>query len=108
MECGECSQGFAVGIGMVDRETTGSLSFRHLDVSQAGQYQIELTYVRNGLGDKIIHIQVNDEPSFPVKALMREWNWITIPVTLHSGDNTVTVSYSGNGMFNIDKIRLHR
>jgi hypothetical protein len=74
----------------------------------AGTYKVELTYVQNGLGDKRIGIQVNDAAEFTVKALMRDWNWVTISVSLHSGDNTVTVSYSGKGAFDIDKIRLLR
>jgi alpha-galactosidase len=108
LDCGECSQGFAMSIGGVDGQTDGSLSFRHVVVDQAASYKVELTYVRNGLGDKTIYIQVNSAPPFPVKALMREWNWVTVPVNLQAGDNTITVSYSNKDKFNIDKLRLFR
>jgi alpha-galactosidase len=108
LNCGECSRGFGVSIGAADGQTGGSLEFRHLTVPDAGKYTMDLTYVRNGLGDKTIHVRVNNARPFPVKALMREWNWITIPIDLRAGDNSVTVSYSGRGMFNIDKIRLLR
>lgn len=106
--CGECSRGFAVSIGGLEKQTQGELTIAGLAVPQAGVYKLDLTYVRNGLGDKLIDVQVNRKTPFQVKALMREWNWITIPVKLHAGVNTVTFSYSGKDAFNIDKVRLSR
>ncbi len=106
--CGECSRGFAVSIGGVDGHDQGSLILNRLDVPETGSYQLDLTYVRNGLVDKWIAVRVNDGTSSKVKALMREWNWVSIPVTLHAGRNTVAFTYSGTDTFNIDKVRLTR
>lgn len=108
LACGECSQGFAVSIGGVGGHDQGSLIFSRFDVPEDGSYKLDLTYVRNGLGDKSVEVQVNGDAPFKVKALMREWNWVTIPVRLHAGKNTVALTYSGKGTFNIDKVRLTR
>jgi alpha-galactosidase len=108
LDCGECSRGFGISIGNIDGATEGSLTIDRLDVPEAGEYKLELTYVRNGLGDKMIGMQVNGGTSSQVKALMREWNWVTIPVMLHAGRNTVTFTYAGKNVFDIDKVRLTR
>lgn len=108
LNCGECSRGFAVSIGGINGKSQGSLTIDRLDVPQSGTYELDLTYVRNGLGDKMIGMRVNDSAPFQVKALMREWNWVTVPVTLHAGRNTVVFTYSGTDTFNIDKVRLTR
>lgn len=108
LACGECSRGFAVSIGAIDGHHQGSLVFDQLVVPTAGTYKLYLTYVRNALGDKMIGVQVNGGTPFAVKAPMREWNWVTIPVKLHAGNNSVAFTYSGQGTFNIDKMRLTR
>lgn len=108
LDCGECSRGFGVRLGGVDGATKGKLTFNELTVPEAGIYQVEVTYVRNGLADKMIDVTVNDGQPIQVKALMREWNWVTIPVDLHAGKNSVSLSYTGNDSFNVDKVRLYR
>jgi hypothetical protein len=108
LACGECSRGFAVSIGAVDAEHRGSLTLDRVDVSEGGDYRLDLTYVRNGLGDKRIGVAVNGGTPAQIKALMREWNWVTVPVKLHAGANSITISYEGNDTFDIDMIRLRR
>jgi alpha-galactosidase len=120
LECGECSQGFAVSMGGLNQTDSprpdleveghpgGSLTFRQLMVPLSGPYQLELTYVRYGLAFQKIDVQVDEESSFQVRVAPRAWGWVKIPVLLHAGDNTVTVSYFGNDEFNLDKMRLVR
>jgi hypothetical protein len=108
LDCGECSRGFAIRIGHVGGQNGGSLSFDKLVVPKAGLYRLYVTYVRNGLGNKTLDVRVNGRLPRHVTALMREWNWVTIPVMLHAGRNSVTLSYSGKGTFDIDKVRLAR
>ncbi len=107
LTCGECSQGFGVSIGHVDGKVAGSLTFRDLRVAQAGRYQVELTYVRSGAEDKTIGVRVDDAPSFE-KRLLRTGNRVVIPVELAAGENSLTVTYAGDGTVNVDGMRLFR
>jgi hypothetical protein len=108
LACGECSRGFAVSLGAVDAEHGGSLTLDRVDVPEAGDYRLVLTWVRNGLGDKMIGVAVNGGTPVQIKALMREWNWVTVPVKLHAGANTITISCEGNDTFDIGIFRLRR
>ena len=103
LACGECSRGYAMAVGG-DRQA-GALRFPHIAVNKGGAYNLRLLYTRNGLEDKQIGVTVNGQAQ-QVKALMRSWNWVDVPVTLRDGDNTVEVSYGGKLPFYLDWISL--
>jgi hypothetical protein len=108
VNCGKCSKGFAIRLGNIDGQTSGSLIFRQMQIDQVGLYKVTLTSARNFPDIKAVHVYVNNAPPLPAKALMREGNDITIPVDLAAGDNRITVSYAGKETFDIDKLRLFR
>jgi hypothetical protein len=84
----------------------GGLRFEHIHADKPGSYQAEILYVRNGLEDKTISISVNGEQSTAVRAIMRSWNVITVPVTLRAGENSLTITYQGALGFDLDCISL--
>ncbi len=104
--CGECSRGYAVHLGG-DGES-GSLRFRNIRVTEEGDYQLRLLYVRNGLEDKMVSIMINDGAPMQVSAIMRSWNYTNIPLKLKAGENTIDVGYSGVLGFDLDRIELSR
>ena len=104
--CGECSRGYAMQLGGDGK--AGGLRFRNIHVSQRGEYQLRLLYVRNGLEDKTISVTVNDAAPVEVHAIMRSWNAVTMPVELKVGENTIIVRYGGAQPFYLDRIELSR
>ncbi len=102
--CGECSSGYALQVG--GEGHTGGVRFEHIRAVQAGTYQLRMLYVRNGLEDKMISVKVNETPSIPVRAIMRSWNVVIVPIKLRAGDNSITVSYRGAFGFDLDRIEL--
>jgi hypothetical protein len=102
--CGECSSGYAMQLGGEGR--AGALRFEHIHADKPGSYQAEILYVRNGLEDKTISVSVNGEQSTAVRAIMRSWNVITVPVTLRAGENSLTITYQGALGFDLDCISL--
>ena len=99
--CGECSRGYAMALG--GDKQGGGLRFSKIQIDHAGTYTLRLLYTRNGLEDKQIDLEINGRP-MQVKAIMRSWNWVDIPIALGEGDNTVTVSYTGERPFFLDWI----
>ncbi len=104
--CGECSSGYALTLG--GGGETGAVEFTHIHADAAGTYRMRLLYVRNGLEDKIIEVSVNGGPAVKVKAIMRSWNIVTVPVSFRVGENSIRVSYTGARAFDIDKMDLVR
>ena len=104
--CGECSKGYAVHLGG-DGEL-GSLRFRDIRVTQEGEYQLRLLYVRNGLEDKTVTLSINDGAPMQVLAIMRSWNYTVIAVKLKAGVNSIDVGYRGVFGLNLDKVELSR
>lgn len=102
--CGECSHGYALALGGDGDE--GGVRLTHIQVANAGTYQLQLLYVRNGLEDKTIDISVNGAAPQQVKAIMRSWNQVTVPVHLDSGDNTVEIRYRGAMSFYLDNVTV--
>lgn len=98
--CGECSQGYALALGGNGAE--GGVRLTHIQVAKSGTYQLQLLYVRNGLEDKMIDVSANGAPPQQVKAIMRSWNQVTVPLELKSGENTVDIRYRGAMSFYLD------
>ncbi len=103
--CGECSKGYAMAIGGSDQR--GDLRFSKIVVPSAGDYTLRVLYVRNGLEDKQIGLDVNGAQT-KVLAIMRSWNWLDIPVRLRAGENQIGISYSGRRSFYLDQVSLIR
>lgn len=101
--CGECSAGYAMALGA--ETAAGSLRLQKIEAPTAGAYTVRILYTRNGLEDKQISLSVNGNVS-EVKAIMRSWNWVDIPVLLKAGDNEIIVSYKGKDSFYIDELTL--
>jgi len=103
--CGECSRGYAMAIG--GNGEGGRLRLTGVVVPSAGSYTLRVQYTRNGLEDKKIGITVNGQSSEAL-AIMRSWNWVDVPVTLHAGENILELSFSGARSFKVDKLTLYR
>jgi len=103
--CGECSRGYAVGLA--DKNRPGSLHISNIVVPVAGLYTLRVQYVRNGIADEEIGIDVNGVKTKAL-ALMRSWNWVDVPITLQAGENDITLSYKGEQPFCVDKMTLLR
>jgi len=103
--CGECSRGYAVGLA--DKNRPGSLHISNIVVPVAGLYTLRVQYVRNGIADEEIGIDVNGVKTKAL-ALMRSWNWVDVPITLQAGENDITLSYKGEQPFYVDKMTLLR
>jgi alpha-galactosidase len=106
LTCGECSSGYAITLGGEGK--TGAVEFSHIHADVPGTYQMRLLYVRNGLEDKMIQVFVNGGSGLKVKAIMRSWNIVTVPVSFHVGENSIRVSYTGARGFDLDKMDLVR
>ena len=104
--CGECSSGYALQFG--GQKQAGGVRFDHIHADKSGTYDLQLVYVRNGLEDKMISITANQDRAEMVRALMRSWNAMTIPVHLQAGQNSILVSYTGTLGFDLDRITLSR
>jgi hypothetical protein len=102
--CGECSGGYALQFG--GQNQPGGVRYSHIHADRAGTYDLQLTYVRNGLEDKMISISINDAHPHAVRAVMRSWNAMKIPVHLQAGENSITLSFMGALGFNLDFIAL--
>lgn len=102
--CGECSNGYAMQLGGEGR--AGGVRFEHIHADKAGSYQLEILYVRNGLEDKTVSVTVNGEQPTQVRAIMRSWNVITVPVNFRAGENSLTITYQGALGFDLDSISL--
>ena len=83
----------------------GAVQFTKLTLPRSGVYTLRLLYVRNGLEDKEIGLRVNGQEQ-QVKAIMRSWNWVEVPVSLQAGDNAIEVSYAGKLPFYLDWLSL--
>ncbi len=103
--CGECSRGYAVGLA--DKNRPGSLHISNIVVPMAGLYTLRVQYVRNGIADEEIGIDVNGVKTKAL-ALMRSWNWVDVPITLQAGENDITLSYKGEQPFYVDNMTLLR
>lgn len=103
--CGECSRGYAVGLA--DKNRPGSLHISNIVVPVAGLFTLRVQYVRNGIADEEIGIDVNGVKTKAL-ALMRSWNWVDVPITLQAGENDITLSYKGEQPFYVDKMTLLR
>ena len=103
--CGECSRGYAVGLA--DKNRPGSLHISNIVVPVAGLYTLRVQYVRNGIADEEIGIEVNGVKTKAL-ALMRSWNWVDVPITLQAGENDITLSYKGEQPFYVDNMTLLR
>jgi alpha-galactosidase len=108
LSCGECSRGFGISMGGISGQTHGALTVQWLDIPDAGNYKLDITYLRNNFRDRPIAIQVNGEAPLQIKVPSREWGWVTVPMTLRAGDNSIKISYTGTDTFTIDKFRLRR
>jgi hypothetical protein len=104
--CGECSRGYAMQLG--GQGAAGGVRFEHIHADNAGAYQLQILYVRNGLEDKVLSVSVDGEQPTPVRAIMRSWNVVTVPVTLRRGENNITITYAGTLPFDLDRIALSR
>ncbi len=101
--CGECSHGYAMALGGDNQ--AGALQFPRVTVQTGGRYTLRLLYIRNGLEDKQLGINVNGQ-EHKVKAIMRSWNWVDVPITLHDGENRIKVTYDGKLAFDLDWISV--
>jgi alpha-galactosidase len=108
LECGECSASFGMAIGgsASEEEASGALVFPHLNTPRAGRATLQLFFLRNGLEDKNVTVQINDAEPVPLKILTFVWNSVDVPVDLKAGDNTVTVRYTGKSSFYLDRIKI--
>ena len=102
--CGECSSGYALQLGGGNQP--GGVRFARIHADKSGTYDLQLIYVRNGLEDKMVSITVNQDRAQVVRAIMRSFNAMTIPVHLQAGDNSIVVSYTGTLGFDLDRITL--
>ena len=105
VECGECSASFAMAIGSGGSEAS-SLIFPQVNVPQSGNYTLRLFFVRNGQGDRNIAVQVNEDKSVTIKTLSFVWGSVDVAAQLKKGDNSVGVKYSGNGSFDLDRMKM--
>lgn len=103
--CGECSRGYAMALG--GQNQVGSLHFSKIVIPKAGEYTMRVLYVRNGLENKHLTVNVNGEKT-TVLAIMRSWNWVDVPVQLRAGSNNVTISYGGKDSLYLDKVTFLR
>jgi alpha-galactosidase len=111
LSCGECSQGYGMTLGGTYAGVSGDsggILFRHIQAQTAGKYELHIHYVRNGLEDKLIQVAVNSGAPTQVRAIMRSWNTVTIPVQLHVGENSVSIVYTGALGFDLDKVGFSR
>ena len=107
LECGECSESFGVAIGgsSSGEETGGGLVFPQVTMPRAGHYTLQLFFLRNGLEDKSVTVQINDAEPTPHKIQTFVWASVDVPVDLKSGNNVVTVRYAGKSSFYLDRIK---
>ena len=103
--CGECSSGYAMALG--GEGARGELRFRKINVPARGAYTLRLAYTRNGLEDKQITVSVNGAQT-TVRAVMRSWDSVELPITLDAGSNEIAVSYAGQRSFYLDRLGLSR
>lgn len=112
LQCGDCSQGFAVALGGETTENPkaemGSVIFRGVGVPKAGKYKMELTVVHEGVSGEAFRIQVNQGAPISAEAPHGASGRVTVPVALSGGENTIMVSASGKAPFDIDTIRIFR
>ena len=110
LPCGECSKGYAMTLGGATPGdgSSGAIAFQQIRAEAAGLYQMSILYVRNGLEDKLLDISVNGGPPVQVRAIMRSWNTVTVPISLRAGDNTVAIAYTGALGFHLDKVDFLR
>ncbi|MCL2661129.1 MAG: alpha-galactosidase, partial [Acidobacteriaceae bacterium] len=103
--CGECSQGFAIALSGSNKP--GSLKIGNVVVPSAGAYVLRLLFVRNGMGDRPISVKVNGA-EIQTKALSTSWGKTDVPITLQSGDNEITISFTGDRELYLDRAELLR
>ena len=111
LTCGECSYGYAMTLGGTvagTRGESGAITFKDIQADSAGQYEMRILYVRNGLEDKDIDMSVNGEAPTKVRAIMRSWNTVAVPVQLRSGENSVSIGYAGALGFDLDRVEFSR
>jgi alpha-galactosidase len=104
--CGECSQGYALTLGGDD--AAGGVRFEHIRVDVVGTYQMQMLYVRNGLEDKEVDVSVNAAAPTKVRAIMRSWNTVTVPVVFRAGENSVEIRYQGKLGFDLDNVEFYK
>ncbi len=103
--CEECSRGYAMALG--GDKQPGSLRISNVNVQTAGEYTLRVQYTRNALEDKQIGVTVNGA-EIMVRALMRSWNCVDVPLNLRAGINDIDVSYGGQQSFYVDQMILLR
>ena len=71
-------------------------------------YAVKIFYFRKDLEEKPISVLVNGDPALMVQANTRSGISVTVPISLHTGDNSIRLGYSGTSGFDLDKIELLR
>ena len=107
LPCPECSHGYSVALQGVKENSQGSsLRFTHIVVPASGAYDLNITYVYNGLGKKTVNVQTNQSDPVPVTLPYAIYANQNAPIELHQGDNSILLTFSGSVAVNIDKIRI--
>jgi alpha-galactosidase len=108
LECGECSASFGMAIGGNDKgeEASGALVFPDVNTPHAGRYTLKLFFLRNGLEDKSVSVQINDAAPASLKIQSFVWSSADVPVGLKAGNNVITVRYAGKTSFYLDRILI--
>lgn len=105
LTCGECTHGYAVGIGGGGK--AGGLRFSNIAVEAPGEYVMRFRYTRSGAEKKKVHISTNGH-SQDVPVERKSLDSFDVPVELERGSNTIEISYEGDVPFYVDNLMVLR
>ena len=77
----------AIGGSVTGEEASGALVFPQVNAPGAGHYTLQLFFLRNGLEDKSVTVQVNDGEPVTLKIQTFVWSSVDVPVDLQTGNN---------------------
>jgi hypothetical protein len=107
LPCPECSQGYAVSLREKAPGTeASSIEFTHINAQRPGTYGMTIGYAHSGLDAKTVQVSVNEGRPVNVQLDQYVYGSKTVPVELKKGANSITLSYSGTGSLDIDRITI--
>jgi alpha-galactosidase len=107
IKCGECSRAYAMALNGGNNGEESSLTFRHVDVDQAGKYKLDVVFVQNGIDKKTVRLLVNSKNPVDLVLPVDMYASVQVPIELNKGSNTIAVKFSGKGVVYLDQVKLH-
>lgn len=103
LTCGECSKGYSIQISGDNKP--GGLRFSGINLAEAGDYTIQIHYVRNGQEKKAIDVAVNGKRQ-KIGVEKHVLDWEEVPASFHAGDNNIEITFDGPISFYVDKVTV--